>query len=68
MLTTHYVAICKKLKKSKRIANYKMSVKLTDRNIEYTYKMREGISKVRGGVLILEGMNYPKEILDLIRK
>jgi hypothetical protein len=68
MLTTHYVAICKKLKKSKRIANYKMSVKLTDSNIQYTYKMREGVSKVRGGVLILEEMNYPKEILDMIRK
>lgn len=33
--------------------------------MEYTYKLDEGISKVKGGLKILHDMNYPKEILDL---
>jgi hypothetical protein len=66
MLTTHYVSLCKKLRKSPRVANYKMDVDTTS-GIKYTYKMRKGISKVKGGILILEEMEYPREILDMIR-
>lgn len=32
MLTTHYVYVCKKFKKSKKIQNYKMGVEYTDTN------------------------------------
>lgn len=81
MLTTHYVSLCKKLRESERvcallcddpsmpprIVNYKMDVDTTN-GIKYTYKMRKGISKVKGGILILEEMKYPREILDMIRK
>jgi hypothetical protein len=66
MLTTHYVSLCKKLSKSPRIMNYKMDVDMTN-GIRYTYKMRKGISKVKGGILILEEMKYPDEILSMIR-
>jgi hypothetical protein len=80
MLTTHYVSLCKKLRESERvyaassnnpsmpprIANYKMDVDMTN-GIKYTYKMKKGISKVKGGILILEEMNYPAEILNMIR-
>jgi DNA mismatch repair ATPase MutS len=79
MLTTHYVSLCKKLRESERIhsslcekpkpariANYKMDVDMTN-GIKYTYKMRKGISKVKGGILILEEMKYPEEILNMIR-
>jgi hypothetical protein len=67
MLTTHYVALCKKLRASKDIANYKMDVDTTN-GIRYTYRMRKGISRVKGGIQILEDMAYPIEILDMIRK
>jgi energy-coupling factor transporter ATP-binding protein EcfA2 len=67
MLTTHYVSLCKKLRDSERVVNYKMDVDLSN-GIQYTYKMKKGISKVKGGILILEEMKYPQEILDMIRK
>ena len=67
ILTTHYVALCKKLRGTNRIVNYKMDVDMTD-GIKYKYKMRKGISRIKGGILILEEMKYPTEILDMIRK
>jgi hypothetical protein len=69
MLTTHYIALCKKLKRSKRIKNYMMVTESSDshKTIQYTYRIKPGISKVKGGILILEEMRYPCEILDTIR-
>ena len=69
MLTTHYIALCKRFKKSKRVQNYMMVTESDDsyKTIQYTYKMKRGISKVKGGILILEEMNYPCEIIDTIR-
>lgn len=79
ILTTHYVKLCKRLEKKlaaagathkyRKIANYKMAVtenKETNR-IQYSYKMKKGISKIQGAILILEDMQYPKEILDEVR-
>lgn len=68
ILTTHYVNICKKLEKNTDIKNYKMDVELNDNKIKYTYKIKKGISKVKGAILILEEMNYPCEIIDNIKK
>jgi hypothetical protein len=34
-----------------------------DGEFEYTYKMKKGISKVKGAFLILKQMDYPPEIL-----
>lgn len=68
ILTTHYTTICKKLGKSKKVQNYKMDVEFDEQNkISYTYKIKKGISKVQGALLILEDMNYPNEILDSIK-
>jgi len=64
MLTTHYVKICKHFNKSKTVKNYKMVVDvLPDGNFDYKYKMKPGISKLKGGVRVLKDMNYPAEIL-----
>ena len=30
---------------------------------EYTYKLKKGISNIKGGVKILKDMNFPKEII-----
>ena len=68
MLTTHYVAICSKFKKSNEIQNYKMVVEnLENGGFKYTYKMKKGISKIQGAVKILEQMNYPHEIIDSVK-
>ena len=64
MLTTHYVKICKHFKNSPNVCNYKMVVDvLSDGNFDYKYKMKKGISKLKGGVRVLKDMDYPAEIL-----
>ena len=68
ILTTHYNKICLKLNKNENIQNYKMNViEKEDGKLDYTYKMRRGISKVQGAIKILEDMKYPKEIIDEVK-
>lgn len=64
LLTTHYTKLCKKLAKNNRIQNFNMMTVKKNDNFEYTYKLIEGISKVKGGYKVLKDMNYPKEILS----
>jgi hypothetical protein len=64
LLTTHYVKLCKKLTKNKRIKNYNMKTVKQNDNFEYTYLLEEGISNIKGGLKVLKDMNYPQEILD----
>jgi DNA mismatch repair ATPase MutS len=65
LLTTHYVKLCKKLEKNKRIENYNMKTNKTSNTFEYTYKLVKGISTVKGGLKVLSDMNYPNEIITL---
>jgi len=67
ILTTHYTSVCRKLKKSEKIANYKMDVKEENGKLEYKYTIKKGISKIQGAITILEEMNYPEEITKSIR-
>lgn len=66
MLTTHYIKLCKKLSKNKKIINCHMEtiVQKDDENFKSTYLIKKGISSVKGGIKILKDMNYPKEILQ----
>jgi DNA mismatch repair protein MutS len=69
MLTTHYVYVCKKFKKSSKIRNYKMGVcpKVNEPGeYTFTYKLEPGISKIQGAMKILREMDYPKEMLDVM--
>ena len=67
ILTTHYLAICKKFKTSNNIKNCKMDVNVLENGeFVYTYKIKKGISKIKGGVRVLKDMEYPKEIIDSI--
>ena len=69
VLTTHYVSVCNKFKKSKHIRNYKMDVENLDNGkLKYTYKLKPGISKIEGAVEILKDMNYPSEIIENIEQ
>jgi len=64
MLTTHYLKICKHFKNSSSVCNYKMLVDvLPDSSFNYKYKMKKGISKIKGGIRVLKDMDYPEEIL-----
>lgn len=67
MLTTHYVYVCKKFKKSKKIANYKMGVKdLANGEFQFTYLLEPGISEIQGAIKILKEMDYPEEMIQHI--
>lgn len=65
ILTTHYISICKKYKQSDHTQNYKMEVIIDENgNFDYTYKLKKGISKIKGGLRVLKDMEYPNEIID----
>jgi hypothetical protein len=63
-LTTHFIKLCKKLKSNKLITNYCMETKKAKDKIIYKYKLKKGISTVKGGIHVLSNLNYPKEILN----
>jgi hypothetical protein len=71
MLTTHYLDLCDKLKEKEYIKNYYMESivnndqKDINKSIFYTYKIKKGISSIKGGFQVLRNMNYPKELLDV---
>jgi DNA mismatch repair ATPase MutS len=67
ILTTHYLSICKKFKGSSNVQNYKMVVNInTDETFKYTYKIKKGISKLKGGLRVLKDMDYPQHIINTI--
>jgi hypothetical protein len=67
ILTTHYVGVCSKFKKSKVVRNMQMNV-LVDEigKFKYTYRIKKGISRLEGGIEILKNMEYPEEIIQSI--
>jgi len=64
LLTTNFIKVCKKLAKSKAIVNYKMLTEKVNNDLIYKYSLEEGISDIKGGLIVLKQMNYPKEIID----
>ena len=65
LLTTHFIKVCKNLENTKTIQNYKMVTQFNEnKKLFYTYKMKKGISEVKGGINVLTDLNYPKEIID----
>ena len=64
LLTTHFIKVCKKLGKSKTVTNYKMLTEYNSNQLIYKYTLEEGISDIKGGIMVLKQMNYPKEIID----
>jgi DNA mismatch repair ATPase MutS len=41
-----------------------MDVIETPNKLEYTYKVKNGISYINGAIHVLKEMNYPAEIID----
>ena len=61
VLTTHYIKLCKKLNKQNN--NFYMKVNNNAKDFEYTYKIKRGISKVKGAMKVLQDLNYPENII-----
>ncbi len=69
MMSTHFIELCEKLEKNnKKIGNMKMCVTKKEDDFIYSYKMKPGISIVKGGVKVLIDLNYPKDIIENTKK
>ena len=65
MLTTHYVSLCEKVKNVKTVMNCHMDIDIDENNeFMYTYKLKKGISTIKGGVKVFKDLDYPKEIVN----
>jgi len=65
ILTTHFLKVCKKLDAVETIKNCKMETHIDEnKEIIYKYKLKKGISEIKGGINVLNKLNYPKEIID----
>jgi energy-coupling factor transporter ATP-binding protein EcfA2 len=64
ILTTHYISLCEILINTPSIINKHMEV--IDNN--NTYQLVEGISKIKGGIKVLEDLNYDNSIIEMARK
>jgi len=63
LLTTHYSKLCKLLE-AERVENMHMKIERDEQDtIRYTYKLGKGISCVKGGIKVLEDLDYPIEII-----
>jgi hypothetical protein len=65
VLTTHYIKLCKKLNKQNN--NFYMKVNNNAKDFEYTYKIKKGISKVKGAMKVLKDLNYPENIITTMK-
>jgi len=64
LLTTHFFNLCTHLGKNNSFDNFHMETKKdVNKKFNYTYLLKKGISNVRGGVKVLEDMEYPQEII-----
>ena len=63
MLTTHFIDLCEKLENNYSIKNSHMEIETYNNELEYKYKIRKGISDIKGGIKILENLNYPEYII-----
>ena len=60
MLTTHYTSLCIMMDKVPNTNNKQMEI--IDTNS--TYKLINGISKIKGGIKVLEELSYSEEIIN----
>ena len=68
MLTTHFLDLCDYLKKHKNIKNMNMVTFEKENRIIYTYKVKQGISRVQGGIKVLRDLDYPDYIIKMAYK
>jgi hypothetical protein len=69
MITTHYYDMCNAKRLSKRVVNMCMHTSRNDANqIQYSYRLQDGISYEKGGIEVLKRLCYPDEIIKEIYK
>ena len=65
LLTTHFYNLCELIEENKlRISNKQMGFKLKEGEVDYTYKMKKGISNLKGGLSVLRKLGYDSSIID----
>lgn len=64
LLTTHYIKLCNLVEDIEDIENKHMDVINNMDSFNYTYKLINGISKIKGGIKVLKDLKYPKNIID----
>jgi energy-coupling factor transporter ATP-binding protein EcfA2 len=69
LLTTHYCKLCKLLE-AENIQNMHMKIEKEiafgkeGNSMKYLYKLGKGISSVKGGIKVLQDLDYPIEIIN----
>jgi hypothetical protein len=76
LLTTHYTKLCELLQ-AENVQNMHMKIELCENGengengensrIKYLYKLDKGISSIKGGIKVLEDLDYPAEIINSTR-
>jgi len=65
ILTTHFTSLCKLLDDTETISNKHMETSIVNNIPEYTYKITNGISEIKGGLCVLSQLEYPDEIISI---
>lgn len=63
-LTTHFLDVCKKLNNNNIFNNCSMKILEKEDDFEYSYKLINGISQIKGGIKVLKDLEYPNEIIS----
>ena len=64
LLTTHYYDLCN-LEKYNNIKNkYLECISNKNNELEFTYLFKDGISRIKGGIYVLQALQYPSEVLQ----
>ena len=63
-LTTHFIDLCENLDQEKNINNKHMVTQHKDNKIQFTYKIKSGISSIKGGMHVLQQLAYPDKITE----
>ena len=68
LLTTHYTRLCTRLKKY--VQNKKMMVTRDAEThaLRYSYRVCDGVCRIRGALDVLQALDYPAAILDDLAK
>jgi len=67
-LTTHYTNLCELLQ-NENVQNMHMKIEMSgqDGQIKYLYQLDKGISSIKGGIKVLEDLDYPEDIITSTR-
>ena len=67
LLTTHYTKLCELLQ-TEHVQNMHMKIELCEGGgIKYLYKLDKGISSIKGGIKVLQDLDYPQDIINSTR-